>query len=179
MTICAYHVSLAMSHACMGWQNALMLHISVYHSEEVTSMFFSMHFTQSCGQKNVSNEKKLRWQEKIDFFNFFHFFLFLQKSLLKRPMRPTSNRGHSSGQWVQRALQSDHFCSYNRVLNIYFGKISWRRKKHFRFLELWFEKMKKNFAFSKTSRSGKSNLSSRDVFGFLIFKFPMQNHNSK
>ena len=94
-------------------------------------------------------------------------------------MRPMSDRGHSSGQWVQRALQSDHFCSYNRVLNIYFGKILWRRKKHFRFLELRLEKMKKKFAFSKTSRSEQFNFSSRDVFGFLIFKFPMQNHNSK
>ena len=131
MTICAYHVSLAMSHVCMGWQNALMLHILVYHSEEVTSIFFSMHFTQSCGQKNVSNEKNCGDKKKLIFSIFFNFFLFLQKSLFKRPMRPTSNRGHSSGQRVQRALQSDHFCSYNRVLNIYFGKISWRRKKYF------------------------------------------------
>ena len=124
--------------------------------------------------------KKTGVTKENQFFQFFSiFFIFLQNFLFKRPMRLTSNRGHSSGQRVQRALQSDHFCSYNRVLNIYFGKISWRRKKHFRFLELRLEKMKKKFAFSKTSRSGKSSLSSRDVFGFLIFTFPMQNHNSK
>ena len=130
--------------------------------------------------RKTSRMKKTGVTKENQFFQFFSiFFVFLQKFLFKRPMRPMSNRGHSSGQQVQRALQSDHFCSYNRVLNIYFGKISWHRKKHFGFLELWFEKIKKKYAFSKTSRSGKSSLSSRDVFGFLIFKFPMQNHNSK
>ena len=134
----------------------------------------------------IDMAKKTSWMKKTgvtkenQFFQFFSiFFIFLQNFLFKRPMRPTSNREHSSGQRVQRALQSDHFCSYNIFLNIYFGKNLWRRKKYFWFLELRLEKMKKKFAFSKTSRSGKSSLSSRDVFGFLIFTFPMQNHNSK
>ena len=179
MTIFAYHASSAMKHAYMGLQNALMLHTSVYHNEEVTSIFFSMHFTHWYGQKKVSNGKN-QSDKKIHFLKLFTIsFTYLQKSVFDRSPRPMCNWVHSPGQQVQSALQSDHFCSFHRFLNIYFGKNSWRWKKHFVFLELRLEKMNNFFTFSKTSRSEESNFSSHDVFGFLIFKFPMQNHNSK
>ena len=85
VTICAYHVSLAMSHACMGWQNALMLHISVYHSGEVTTIFFSMHFTHLYGQKNVLNEKNRSDKRKSIFSIFFNFFHISPKFFVQTP----------------------------------------------------------------------------------------------
>ena len=141
--------------------------------------FFFMHFTHWYGKKK-SQMEKTRVTKNIRFFQFFTIsFTYLQKSVFDRSPRPMCNWVHSPGQRVQSALQSDHFCSFHRFLNIYFGKNSWHRKKHFVFLELRLEKMNNFFAFSKTSRSEQFNFSSRDVFGFLIFKFPMQNHNSK
>ena len=118
MTICAYHVSLAISHACMCWQNGLMLHISVYHSEEVTSIFFSMHFTQSCGQKNVSNKKNCGDKKKQIFSIFFISFLISPKIFVQTPnasyVRPrtfkwaTGSKGVTIGSFLQLQQSFEH-----------------------------------------------------------------------
>ena len=134
MTIWAYHVSLAMSHVCMGWQNALMLHILVYHSEEVTSIFFSMHFTQSHGQKNVSNEKNCSDKNKSIFSIFFNFFFISPKFLVQTPnasyVKPrtfkwaTGSKGVTIGSFLQLQQSFEHlfwenFMASKKIFSIF------------------------------------------------------------
>ena len=80
LTIFAYHLSLAMQRACMGLQIALMLHTSVYHIEEVTSIFFPCILLIGMVRKK-SQMEKTRVTKKFNFFNFLQYLLHISKNL--------------------------------------------------------------------------------------------------